>query len=73
MKTKIIRKKIQDKEWVRKKYQNLLESTEYWNTFYQFDCDPFFRGDLLAAHNIETYEKAMFRLKRKIDFLKKYL
>ena len=73
MKTKIIRKKIQDKEWVRKKYQKLLESTEYWNNFYQFDCDPFFRGDLLAAHNKETYRKAMFRLKRKIDFLKKYL
>ena len=49
MKTKIIRKKIQDKEWVQKKYHNLLESTNYWNTFYQFDCDPFFRGDQLAA------------------------
>ena len=72
MKTKIIRKKIQDKSWVLKKYNNLQEAISYWESFYEFDCDPFFSGDL-ATHNVETYKKAMYRLERKIIFLKKYL
>ena len=73
MKVKLIRKKLKDKKWVLRRYAQVLQETNRMNTFKQFDCDPFFRGDQMAAHNIETYEKAMFRLKRKIDFLKKYL
>jgi hypothetical protein len=73
MKTKIIRKKLQDKSWVKKKYQKLLESANHLNTFKEFDCDPFFRGELLASHNLEIYERSMYRLERKLKFLKRYL
>ena len=73
MKVKTIRKKILDKKWVNRKYLSLLEASHTLSKFKTFDCDTFFRGELLAAHNLEIYNKRMFRLVRKIEFLKKYL
>ena len=73
MKVKIIRKKLKDKKWVLNRYSQVLQATNKMNTFKQFDCDPFFRGDELASANLKVYEKEMFRLKRKITFLLKFL
>ena len=73
MKVKAIRKKLKDKSWVLKRYSQVLQETNIMNTFKQFDCDPFFRGDELASSNLKVYDKKMFKLKRKIKFLEKFL
>lgn len=73
MKVKLIRKKLKDKKWVLRRYAQVLQETNRMNTFKQFDCDPFFRGSELASVNLKVYEKNMFRLKRKITFLLKFL
>ena len=73
MKVKLIRKKLKDKKWVLRRYAQVLQETNRMNTFKQFDCDPFFRGEELASSNLKVYEKTMFRLKRKITFLQNYL
>ena len=73
MKVKIIRKKLKDKKWVLNRYSQVLQATNKMNTFKQFECDPFFRGTELASVNLKVYEKEMFRLKRKIIFLEKFL
>ena len=73
MKVKAIRKKLKDKSWVLKRYSQVLQETNRMNTFKQFDCDPFFRGPELASVNLKVYKKTMFRLKRKINFLQKFL
>ena len=73
MKVKIIRRKLKDKNWVLRRYAQVLQETNKMNTFKQFDCDTFFRGPELASVNLKVYEKKMFRLKRKITFLQNYL
>ena len=73
MKVKIIRRKLKDKKWIMKRYGQVLQATNKMNTFKQFECDPFFRGTELASVNLKVYEKEMFRLKRKIIFLEKFL
>lgn len=73
MKVKAIRKKLKDKSWVLKRYSQVLQETNRMNTFKQFDCDPFFRGEELASSNLKVYDKKMFKLKRKIKFLEKFL
>ena len=73
MKVKIIRRKLKDKNWVLRRYAQVLQETNKMNTFKQFDCDTFFRGPELASANLKVYEKEMFRLKRKIIFLEKFL
>jgi hypothetical protein len=73
MKVKLIRKKLKDKKWVLRRYAQVLQETNRMNTFKEFDCDPFFRGEELASSNLKVYEKTMFRLKRKITFLQNYL
>ena len=73
MKVKLIRKKLKDKNWVLRRYAQVLQETNRMNTFKEFDCDPFFRGEELASSNLKVYEKTMFRLKRKITFLQNYL
>jgi hypothetical protein len=73
MKVKLIRKKLKDKKWVLRRYAQVLQETNRMNTFKQFDCDPFFRGPELASANLKVYKKTMFRLRRKINFLQKFL
>jgi hypothetical protein len=73
MKVKVIRKKLKNKKWVLKRYSQVLQETNKMNTFKQFDCDPFFRGSELASSNMKVYEKEMFKLRRKIKFLEKFL
>jgi hypothetical protein len=73
MKVKAIRKKLKDKSWVLKRYAQVLQETNRMDTFKQFDCDPFFRGEELASSNLKVYDKKMFKLKRKIKFLEKFL
>jgi uncharacterized Fe-S cluster-containing MiaB family protein len=73
MKVKLIRKKLKDKNWVLRRYSQVLQETNKMNTFKQFDCDPFFRGEELASSNLKLYDKKMFKLTRKINFLQKFL
>lgn len=73
MKVKLTRRKLKDKKWVLRRYSQVLQETSKMNIFKQFDCDPFFRGAELASSNSKVYDRKMFRLRRKITFLERFL
>lgn len=68
-KIKILRKKLKDKKWVNNKINILLEATNRLQTFYQFECSEFFRGDMLAQRNLVWYYKRKRKLRKQILFL----
>lgn len=68
-KIKILRNKLKNKNWVKNRITLLLEKTNKLQTFYQFECSSFFRGEMLAERNLILYYKRKIKLRRQILFL----
>lgn len=70
---RIMRRLIQDKSWLRKKYEKLCDQAERWDHFRKFDCDAFFVGAYKAELNYKKYAVAVRRIDRQIKFVKSML
>lgn len=68
-KIKTLRKKLKDKKWVRDEIRILLEETHRLQTFRQFECSEFFRGDMMAERNLIWYYKRKAKVRKQILFL----
>ena len=73
MKIGKLRKKLKDKKFLEKKYDELTEQSQSWNTFLKFDCSSFFRGSERAERNQRLYNKEMPKIRRRIKFIKSLL
>lgn len=73
MKIKKLRKKLQDKKWLEKKYERLADEAQSWDSFRQFKCNNFFVGYEKAEFNLRKYNKNIKRVERQIDFIKTLL
>lgn len=70
---KRMRQRIASKEWLKNKLKSLIDETEEWHTFEQFDCDSFFKGDIAAERNKQIYHKNVNRIDRQIKFINELL
>lgn len=73
MKTKIIRKRLLDRGWLKYKLDVLVSESEKIHRFHQFNCDPFFVGEQRAKHNLVIWRMDKLRNDRKIKFIKSIL
>lgn len=70
MKIGKLRKKLKEKKFLEKKYDELTEKARSWNTFLKFDCSTFFRGYERAERNKRLYDKEIKKIRRQINFIK---
>ena len=73
MKIKKLRRKLQDKEWLERKYESLANDSSRWDEFRRFKVDSFFIGGEAAIFNKRKYMKESKRVNRQIKFIKKLL
>jgi hypothetical protein len=70
MKIGKLRKKLKEKKFLEKKYDELTKKAHHWNSFLKFECSTFLRGYERAERNQRIYNKEIKKLRRQINFIK---
>ena len=73
MKLRKLRKKLENKKWLEKKYERLCSKAQTWHDFKEYHCEYFFVGSEKAEYNRRKYDKNMHRIERQINFIKSLL
>jgi hypothetical protein len=70
---KLLRNRMTNKKWLERKYRQLLDVSHELNSFYDFECSPFFRGSQLAAYNTEVYYQRKAQNDARLKYIKQHL
>ena len=65
----IMRKKIQNKEWLLQKYQSLMDQEKDNDHYKKFECEPHFVGQTKADHNRIIYYQKTRKTNRQQKFI----
>ncbi len=68
-----VNKKLKDLGYVERRYEELNNQMGWWNNYYSFKCNDYFKGKVQAKINRKYYFKNSNPIRHKMGILEKII